>query len=287
MGLGFRFISKDGEFIETLDVKNLTEEQTKKILTSKHFLGELFPEGIEFADATRFSEGYAAVSLGKAWIFVDKQLIPRGNNENPIFENALPFSNGLAGIKLNGKFGYINKGFNLVIPCKYDSCAIAGKNLCRVYGGRKNKYGYSIISYIDRKGNIIWQNINYEVNNRKKETRKSKHDWRDFDYSYIGKNYLPLFIIIPIMVIIAMIIIASRRHKKKSASDKEKMDVNTDKLDADKLDKPADTLISEPKMTNEDNQSLKNNEFIPNIDNDSRTTEASSVDERLDDLLKL
>ena len=186
-GAGFRFISKNGEFIEGPDVNDITEEQAKKIVESKYFLGELLPTDIEFADATRFTEGYAAVNLGKAWTFIDKQLIPRGNDENPIYENALPFSHGLAGIKLNSKYGYINTEFNVVIPCKYDSCAIAGKNLCRVYGGRKTENGYSIISYIDRSGKVIWQNVNYEGNYLKKEVGKTKHDWQEFRYTYIGK----------------------------------------------------------------------------------------------------
>ena len=250
-GSGFRFISTDGEFIEPLDADDITEEKAKKILESNYFLGELLPKDIEFADATRFTEGYAAVNLGKAWIFIDKQLIPRGNNENPIYEKALPFSHGLAGIKLNGKYGYINTEFNVVIPCKYDSCAIAGKNLCRVYGGRKIENSYSIISYIDREGKVIWQNVNYEGNYWKNKDGKQKHGWREFKYTYIGKNYLPLFIIVMIVAIIAIVLIVSRRYKKESVLDRKKKDATTDKIDNDKVEKVSDTSSSERKRADD------------------------------------
>lgn len=285
-GASFRFISKDGEFIEVLDANDISAEQAEKILESKCFLGELLPKDIEFVDATRFTEGYAAVNLGKAWIFIDKQLIPRGNDKNPIYENALPFSYGLAGIKLNGKYGYINTGFNVVIPCKYDSCAIAGKNLCRVYGGRKTENGYSIISYIDRNGKVIWQNVNYEGNYWKKEVENTKHDWRDFKYTHIGKNYLPLFIIVSIAALIAIILIVSRRHKKDSVLDREKKDATTDKIDNDELEKVSDTSLSEQRVAH-DGIPLKNKEDIQNNLNESGNKVMPSVYKRLDDILNL
>lgn len=285
LGVGVRFISKDGEFIKALDANDITEELAKNIFESKYFLGELLPEDIEFADATRFTEGYAAVNLGKAWIFVDKLLIPRGNDKNPIYENALPFSHGLAGIKLNGKYGYINTEFNVVIPCKYDSCAIAGRNLCRVYGGRKTENGYPIISYIDRNGKVIWQNVNYQGNYWKNESGKTKHVWNDFSYTYIGKNYLPLFITISIIAIVALILIISIRHKEKSILDKGEKDAVSDKTDTNKLENTMDTPLSEQNEANEDSLPLKDKEVAQDSPNESSNTSIHSVDERLNDIL--
>lgn len=284
-GAGFRFISKNGEFIEGPDVNDITEEQAKKIVESKYFLGELLPTDIEFADATRFTEGYAAVNLGKAWVFIDKQLIPRGNDGNPIYENALPFSHGLAGIKLNNKYGYINTDFNVVIPCKYDSCAIAGKNLCRVYGGRKTENGYSIISYIDRDDKVIWQNVNYEGNYWENKDRKTKRYWREFKYDYIGKNYLPLFIIVVIVTIITIILIVSRRHKKRSVLDKE--NVAPIKIVTDKTEKPLDTLLTEQKVTVVDKLPLENKDAIKEAPNERKNMATPSINERLDDILNV
>lgn len=280
-----RFVSKDGEFIEALDANDLLEEQAKVIVESKYFLG-LLPKDIEFADATRFTDGYAAVNLGKAWTFIDTKLIPRGSDENPIYEDALPFSHGLAGIKLKGKYGYINTEFKIVIPCKYDSCAIAGKNLCRVYSGRKNEHGYSIISYINRNGEIVWQNVNYNGNYYKKEVGKVKHNWRDFEYTYMGKNYLPLFMVVTIVAIIAMVLIVVIRYNKKSVIDKEKKDDMTNYIDTDKLEKTTDSS-SEQKVTDEDSLATNNNEVLKNSFNASRNTTMPSVAERLDDILNL
>lgn len=281
-GAGFQFISLDGEFIEPLNANNITEEQAEKIIESKYFLGDLLPEDIKFTDATRFSEGYAAVNLGKAWIFVDKQLIPRGSDENPIYEDALPFSHGLAGIKLNGKYGYINNNFNVVIPCKYDSCAIAEKNLCRVYGGRKNVKGYSIISYIDRKGKIIWQNVNYVGNDWEKEVEKNNQVWRQFEYSYIGKNYWPLFIIILIIFLIIILLIISRYENKNSEKNKEQENVN-----ANNREKTSDTLQSEKQATNESSLQLNDSKVLPPIIKEKNDMVMPSVHERLDNLLDL
>lgn len=287
LGAGYRFISEDGEFIEAVDVKNLTEE-ARDIFNSKYFLGELLPKDIEFADATRFTEGYAAVNLGRAWIFIDKQLIPRGSSENPIFEHALPFSHGLAGVKLKGKFGYINKNFDIVIPCKYDSCAIAGKNLCRVYGGQKTRIGYSIISYIDRSGKIIWQNVNYGGNYWDKETKK--HNWREFNYAYIGKYHWPLFLIIPFIVIIIAILIVLKRHKKKSVLYEIKLDKEQDEnnIDIENIKPSTDSLLSEQKTGDADSQQIiVDKNFAQNKMNENKDDIIPSVEKQLDDLLNL
>ncbi|MCM1138243.1 MAG: WG repeat-containing protein [Muribaculum sp.] len=281
-GRGYRFMSKDGEFIEPLTVNNITEEQAEKLIESKHFLNELLPEDIEFVDATRFTDGFAAVNLGKAWIFVDKQLIPRGNEENPIYENALPFSHGLAGVKLDGKFGYINKEFNIVLPCKYDSCAIAGKSLCRVYGGRKTDNGYSIVSYVDRNGNVVWQNVNYEGNYWDKDELPKNQQWRDFDYKYIGKNYTPIIIIFIVIAILISIIIISKKHKKHPASNR----VSSIKIEG-KYETKSNT---ESKSVLLESRNTVTGEMTDSNRNSAKPKDMPtkpSIDERLNDFLKL
>ena len=37
-----------------------------------------------------------------------------------VYDSALIFSEELAGVKMNGKWGYINKESVLIIPCVYD-----------------------------------------------------------------------------------------------------------------------------------------------------------------------
>lgn len=201
---GYKFINRDGEFIKPLNVAGISKEQANAIIKRKHFLNVFFPSDVVFTDATRFTNGYAAVKLGDGWLFVDKYYVPRGNAEHPIFEDAMPFSHGLAGVKLNGKYGYIDSDFNIAIPCKYDSCAIAGKDLCKVYTGVKTENGYPIVSYVNRNNEIVWQNVNYESKLFEKNNIKHNGVWMDvIDYTYLGKDYSIIWLcLIPMVVIL-------------------------------------------------------------------------------------
>lgn len=284
LGLGYRFINKDGEFISPLDINEITEQRAKEIIESKHFLNELLPYDIKFSNATWFEEGYAAVNLGKAWGYIDSMLIPRGNSKYPVFENALPFHHGLAGVKLNGKFGYINKDFDIVIPFKYDSCAIAGKNLCRVYGGKKSDTGYSIISYINRDGKVVWQNVDGFY--WKIDDENNYRGWRDFEYDYIGKNYAPVLICICIFATIVIIFVLSKHYKKRLFH---KKDDNTAKIRAKESISQTETfnatfqgntIASEKSLQIESN---KQNPQMQNMQKDSKP----SIDDRLNNLLNL
>ena len=67
------------------------------------------------------------------------------------YDDAYNFSEGLALVKLNGKYGYIDKQGNEVIPLKYDYANnfLEGLALVRLNG----KYGY-----IDKQGNSKGEN---------------------------------------------------------------------------------------------------------------------------------
>ncbi len=70
-----------------------------------------------FDDVLSFSQGLAAASSGDRWGFIDskgKWVIP------PQFENANSFHEGLAAIVSNGKVGYINSDGKTVISPEYD-----------------------------------------------------------------------------------------------------------------------------------------------------------------------
>lgn len=281
-GDGYRFISKDGEFIEPLTANDITEEQAEKLIESKHFLNELLPKDIEFVDATRFTSGYAAVKLGKVWVFVDKQLIPRGNEENPVFEDALPFSYGLAGVKLNGKYGYINKDFNFVLPCKYDSCAIAGKSLCLVYGGKKTDKGYSITSYINRDGNVVWQNVDYEGNYFVKSDNTANRQWKDFDYKYIGKNYPPILIIIIVTALLITINVISKKRNKKNLTSKDALPIEADGKQSAQPNKQTVSVLPESGSLAPEEKVVTDHNI-----NSTNIPKKTSIDERLNDFLKM
>ena len=70
-----------------------------------------------YNDIDDFSEGLAKVELNGKYGFIDKT----GREVIPCkYDFAYGFSDGLASIELNGKYGYIDKTGREVIPCKYD-----------------------------------------------------------------------------------------------------------------------------------------------------------------------
>jgi WG containing repeat len=112
-----------------------------------------------------FHEGLAAIGDGKAWGYIDMSgtiAIP------PQFDEAYPFSNGLAAVrvggadqstvvgmtmrtgKAGGKVGYIDKAGKLVIPAQFDEGFPFVDGLAKVSIGDK-------MAYIDTSGNVIWQ----------------------------------------------------------------------------------------------------------------------------------
>lgn len=66
----------------------------------------------------------------------------------PKYQEAGPFMEGLAPVKLGGKYGYIDKDGKCVIPYKYESAGVFSEGLARV--SMNGKYGY-----IDRNGKQV------------------------------------------------------------------------------------------------------------------------------------
>ena len=155
--LGCKFLKKNGEFLSPLEgvtdsnIDYITREQKSNI----HL-----PKELKILDATRFTNGFAAVKIDKkAWIYVDRYLLVHSPLEDKVLEEASAFAYGIAPVKIAGKWGYINTKFDVVIPCKYDSCCIAEKKLCKVYQSNDD---VQIVSYIDRNENIVWQQTNHK-----------------------------------------------------------------------------------------------------------------------------
>lgn len=96
--------------------------------------------------------------LGSSWFYVNKHQCIMGTDSNFVFEDAMPFSNGLAAVKKEGKWGYINSEFETVIPYQYDYANSFNGNLAKVKIKNDNN---QIISYINKWGQVVWQNIEY------------------------------------------------------------------------------------------------------------------------------
>ncbi len=102
-----------------------------------------------YSSAEDFSEGLAAVKLKGKWGYIDK----KGNIDiEPRFERANEFCEGLAAVKINGKYGFIDKTGNVAIPPKYEFVPFG-----------KFSGGFAIVNeaingkdnFIDKKGNFI------------------------------------------------------------------------------------------------------------------------------------
>lgn len=102
------------------------------------------------------SEGLCIVVMRKNTIKSGYIDVKNGNEViPPQFDGVRPFSEGLAAVQIEGKWGYINKQGELVIPCKYKEAYDFHVKLAFV----KTEDGYIII---DKQGNTIQHLPNYE-----------------------------------------------------------------------------------------------------------------------------
>lgn len=193
----YSFVDKDGDFLEPL--KGLSENQLDSLGGCDDIMFVL-PENANISFSTIFHDGFAGISPDKKhWYVIDRYLIIHGYGEESVFENYRPFNYGLAAVKRNGKWGYINKKIKEQIPCKYDSCGT-------VYPYLEEIYEYDIqgnvkkVAYINRKDSLVWESniLKYEeINNN--YSNKEKVDWGMWTY-----KYNPFFENIQILIYVAL-----------------------------------------------------------------------------------
>ena len=116
---------------------------------------------------------------GKFGYYIDKtgkEVIPLKYDLKYDYDNMRDsgdFSEGLASVKLNGKFGYIDKTGKEIVPLKYDAVRSFESGLARVYVWEKNKglkYGF-----IDKTG---------------KEVIPLKYDYDALEYGFNSGNFI-------------------------------------------------------------------------------------------------
>ena len=101
--------------------------------------------GVYYNDIYKFSEGLAVVVLNRKYGYIDKT----GREVIPLkFDDAGNFSNGLAPVDLNYKYGFIDKTGGEVIPFKYDWARKFSEGLAQVV--LNGKFGY-----IDKTGREV------------------------------------------------------------------------------------------------------------------------------------
>lgn len=101
-----------------------------------------------------FSEGLAAVGIAKNNLFAQRYGYINKNGEfviKPIFDEAEPFSGGIAQVKIEEKIGFINYNGDFVIPCIYDERDFWVHNRDNTICLIKDNINY----YFDFKGNKV------------------------------------------------------------------------------------------------------------------------------------
>ena len=110
----------------------------------------------QYSRAFQFSEGLAPVNVEGKWGYINKQA---NITITPQFDWATPFHDGVARILIgsfsSGKFGFINKKGIFEINPQFDYADDFSEGLAPV-GIRLNKYSTEFkMGYIDKKGEVV------------------------------------------------------------------------------------------------------------------------------------
>ena len=200
----FSFIDVNGEFLKPL--KGLTDYQIDSLRRCKDIM-EVLPDNAIIRDATYFNNGFAGISPDSIhWFVIDKYLLIHGYGDKSIFEGFGGFNYGIAAVKRNGKWGYINRKIKEQIPCKYDSCGLA-------YPFLEEIFEYDIqgniakVAYINRNDSLVWENNNPITREKEnKYSTKNIKDWGKWTYEYNPLNKYLLYLIIGAIVILLITI---------------------------------------------------------------------------------
>lgn len=220
--ISYHFIDKDGNVLQPL--KNLSDFQLDSLDKCDDIM-QVLPEGAEILKATFFNDGFAGITPdGEHWFVIDKYLLIHGYGEESIFEKFNGFCNGLAAVKKNGKWGYINKHIKEQIPFKYDSCGIAYPFLEEVFeydiqGNVKKK------AYINRKDSLVWESPLYklEIQENRYSIKESK-DYGKWTYEYSTYNKHLLFLLVGIIVFSLIAVCIIWRYVSRKSSNKNKIE---------------------------------------------------------------
>ena len=124
--------------------KNRKNNKSETIVAKKQSDNRAVNSFTKYDNVKNFDEGLAAVKLNNKWGFIDKtgrEVILRK------YDFARDFSEGMACVELNNKWGFIDKTGREVIPCIYDGVYAFNEGLAEVKLNNK-------IGFIDKSGDI-------------------------------------------------------------------------------------------------------------------------------------
>jgi hypothetical protein len=106
----------------------------------------------QYEDSGNFSEGLAPVRFDYKWGYVDTSGKPVIRN---VYEDAGEFSDGLAAVTLDtGRCGYFDRTGKLVIPARFASCQRFSGGLARVDLAERPEAEGERVAFVDREGNV-------------------------------------------------------------------------------------------------------------------------------------
>lgn len=276
----YSFIDEEGNYLKPL--KGLSDYQLDSLGRCDDIM-QVFPEDFDIVDATYFSNGFAGVSPdGEHWFVIDKYLIIHGYGKESIFDGFRAFNNGLAAVKKNGKWGFINRKIKEQIPCKYDSCGVVYPYLEEVFeydiqGEVKKK------AYINREDCLVWESPLY--NSEKIDNRYSIKESKDYGkwiYEYNPLNMVLIYLIIGVVVLLIAICVIwdSVSHKSSKGENlKEKVIQN----------EPENEVVVDIKLSNVNDDDIDEILTYPTVGQYTETIKesAKAPDEYFDKLKHL
>ena len=145
-------------------VRELVMDAIKRQMVSDVPIGTFLSGGLDSSLITAVcaneikAKGKRLKTFSVDYVDNDKYFVPKHDGNNIYtYEKAYSFAHGLAAVKKEGKWGFVNKKFEEVIPCQYDSCRYYFEGeLARVYTKAEN---YTIESYINKQNQTVWQMI--------------------------------------------------------------------------------------------------------------------------------
>lgn len=217
MTAAWTYYDKNGHALEPL--KGLSEAQMD-ILSKRKDIMQVFPKDVDIIDATYFSDGLAGVTTDyEHWFVIDKYMIIHGYGEQSIYQAFKGFGNGLAAVKKNGKWGFINNKLIEVIPCKYDSCSFAYPYLEEVFSYDSNGE-VSKKMLINRKDSLVWEcKIQDPKTIKNIYSGKEKKNWGRWIFVDDSDNFsfsdkILIFSFISLCVICFLIVVFIRKKRK-------------------------------------------------------------------------
>lgn len=211
----FHFMDTLGNTLEPMG--RIEGQQVEELFKSEQAF-YVMPEDAEIMGCTRFENNLAGISLNnKVWAFVDKNLIFRGKGLDDTYEYIKPFTDGIAAVKKNGKWGYVNTSLRIIIPCKYDSCDYNNIGfLSKVYNYKKDS---TIAMYVNRNDSIVWSNTKLSGHENKYSNpycKKNAKDYGKWIYKEANDDItLRTILIISSFLILIITLIFAIKHFKK------------------------------------------------------------------------